>query len=285
MIYHSKRNSRSAESVAKFWGKSLSSRKWFDMSQDDNGSAVIRINDVIGWPWITADDFLRELDTIDASDITVKINSPGGDVFDGTAIYNGIKDHPANVTTIVEGLAASMGSVIALAGDEVIISDSGYFMIHQPWTIMGGDYRDFEKEAELLKRIGLNLGKIYSDKTGKKSGEISSLMDEESWFMGSEAVNAGFADKTTSESEKVNANFDAGIYMHTPTDLKNEIKSDKNILSERELERMLTRDAGLSRAAAKTLLSRGYASVVKPGADTDMELIASIEALSNKLKN
>ena len=115
------RTKANAEAVAKYWGKSLREKKWYSMSDGDN--AEIMIYDVIGWPFVDAETFVNDLNNIKADHITVRINTPGGDVFDGTAIYNALINHDAHITTRVEGIAASMGSIIALAGDTVEVAD------------------------------------------------------------------------------------------------------------------------------------------------------------------
>lgn len=245
------RTPRNAELVARAWGKSLEKNEWFKVSAETDGVAEIRIFDVIGWPFIDAGSFLEELDGITAKEIRLRINSPGGDVFDGTAIYNAIKAHPAKFNVEIEGIAASMGSVIALAGDTVAIAENAWFMIHNPWTFMMGDYNDLRKEADLLERMSGVMSQTYQDKTGKDSKTVKSWMDEETWFSGAEAVENGFAG-TTIESAGESAKFNTSLYGKTPEDVQ---RAAHNVNpSKRDAERSL-RDVGFSHSEAKAIVA------------------------------
>jgi len=279
------RNSKSAKFVADFWGKSLADKDWYAIKNHADGSAEIRIYDVIGWPFIDADSFVSDLNRIQSSDITVAINSPGGDVFDGTAIYNALKSHPAKITTRVDGIAASMASIIALAGDTVEMASNAYYMIHNPWSFSMGDHRDLRKDADLLARIGVTLGEMYVKKTGKSSKEIQSAMDDETWYIGKEAEEFGFVDETIGEADQVVAKFDTGIFSHMPDNIHREDRRGVNDMpTEREIERVLTRDAGLTRAAARQLISNGYSKNVTRDADDSAELTACVNALNATIK-
>lgn len=280
------RNSRTARAVADHWDKSLSDREWYAISAMDDGDTEIRIYDIIGWPFIDADTFVRDLNRVESDHITVAINSPGGDVFDGTAIFNALRNHPANITTRIDGIAASMASIIALAGDTVQMASNAYFMIHNPWTMTWGDEHDLRKEADLLGRIGGNLAETYMDKTGKSLDDIRAAMDDETWFIGGqEAADFGFIDEITGEGDPVNARFNTGVFSHVPDQIKQQRKrGTENMPTERELERVLTRDAGLTRTAARLFMSGGYREIVKPGADDDAELVASTMALNETIR-
>ena len=154
----------------------------------------IKIQGEIGWDVLAQE---VETDLLNTSgDIEVEIDSPGGSVFEGVKIFNLLRDYKGGkVTVVINSVAASMGSYIAMAGDEVKVYDNATFMIHNPWTIEVGDYRDFEKTAETLKGLTNLLKAKYVEKTGKNETEIESLMNDESWFFGEEIVNAGFADE------------------------------------------------------------------------------------------
>jgi ATP-dependent Clp protease protease subunit len=127
------------------------------------------------------------------SDITVRINSGGGDVFAGVAIHSMLKRHQANVTVYIDGLAASIASIIAMAGDKVIMPKGSMMMIHNPWSFTGGDANDFRKMADTLDAIRDSMIPIYADKTGMTSEEIIALLDAETWLSAEEAVEMGFA--------------------------------------------------------------------------------------------
>ncbi len=147
---------------------------------------------------ITAQQFARDLKSFgDLSLINLHIHSPGGDVFEGTAIYNLLVSHPAKVNVFIDGLAASMASVIAMSGDTIYMPENAMMMVHKPWGIQGGDADDMRRYAELLDKVEDTLVMSYVRKTGKTSDEIKSLLKEETWMTGREAVEAGFADQLT----------------------------------------------------------------------------------------
>jgi ATP-dependent Clp endopeptidase proteolytic subunit ClpP len=157
--------------------------------------AEICLYDVIGgWDGVSAKDFRRDLKAAGDIDlIHLRINSPGGSVFDGLAIYNTLKSHKARVVTHVDGLAASMASVVAMAGDEIEMPANAFLMIHNPSDIAIGDAEDLRKTADLLDQVKAQLSEIYAGKSGKTADAVAKLMDEETWLDGQTAVDEGFA--------------------------------------------------------------------------------------------
>lgn len=127
-------------------------------------------------------------------DVTVNINSPGGDMFEGIAIYNVLRNHKGAVRVNVLGLAASAASVIAMAGDEIIMNLGSMMMIHNPWGVIAGDYRVFEEVAEDFRKFTQAGVEIYEDRSGADATKIRGMLDRETWFNAQEAVNEGFAD-------------------------------------------------------------------------------------------
>lgn len=170
-------------------------RPWYEIrAAKGDGPAEIRIYDSIGWWGVTAKDFAAELDAIEASEIDLHINSSGGDVFDGFAIYNILNDHPATVRTIVDGFAASIASIIALAGDEIHVHEASIVMIHDPWGVGIGNAKELRELADILdKTIAAPMAKLYADRMDRPIDEIRDLMESETWWTGEEAVEAGFA--------------------------------------------------------------------------------------------
>jgi ATP-dependent Clp protease protease subunit len=142
---------------------------------------------------VTPGLFRDEL-TAGDGDISVWINSPGGDVFAAAQIYNMLRDYRGRVTVKIDSLAASAASVIAMAGDEVLMSPMAMMMIHNPATVAKGDYADMQKAIDMLDEVKQSIINAYEDKTGMCRGKISSLMDAESWFNAKKAVELGFAD-------------------------------------------------------------------------------------------
>lgn len=145
------------------------------------------------WGGTSDADFASMLKDHGPGDLTVVINSPGGDVFAGVSIYNQLRRHPGNVSVVVEGLAASIASVIAMAGDTIEVSGSSFLMIHNPWTIAVGESKEFRKTADLLDSVKAEIIEAYATR-GVDDQQISDWMDEETWFNGAEAVAAGLAD-------------------------------------------------------------------------------------------
>ena len=143
---------------------------------------------------ITPKQFKTELFS-ESGDITVWINSPGGDVFAASQIYNLLMDYPGKVTVKIDGIAASAASVIAMAGSEVLMSPVSMMMIHNPVTIAYGDAEEMEKAIAMLSEVKESIINAYELKTGLSRAKISHLMDAESWFNAKKAVEMGFADQ------------------------------------------------------------------------------------------
>ncbi|WP_435237475.1 ClpP-like prohead protease/major capsid protein fusion protein [Psychromonas sp. PT13] len=175
---------------------------WFSIKAQSNNSAVIKLYDEIGGWGVTAKSFAQELAALgDIKNIELRIDSPGGDVFEGITIYNLLKGIDAYVTVYVDGLAASMGSVIAMAADKIIMPATAFMMIHKPWGGQVGDADDLRAYADLLDKVEVTLSETYMKKTGLSADAIADLLKEETWFNGAEAVEAGFADELSPQSQ------------------------------------------------------------------------------------
>lgn len=146
-------------------------------------------------------------------DITVWINSPGGDVFAAAQIYNMLMDYKGNVTVKIDGLAASAASVIAMAGTEVQMSPVAMMMIHNPATIAIGDSSEMKKAIDMLDEVKESIMNAYEIKTGLSRSRISHLMDAESWFNAKKAVELGFADKFLFSKEETEAEEEKELEM------------------------------------------------------------------------
>lgn len=168
---------------------------WFKIKARAYGAEVQIYDEIGGWG-VSANDFKNQLEALGEVDrIDLHIHSPGGDVFEGTAIYNILMSHPAKVEVYVDGLAASMASVIAMAGDVVYMPENALMMVHKPWGAQMGEADDFRRYADLLDKVEETLVLSYAIKTGKSEEEIKTLLAAETWFTGAEAVEAGFADQ------------------------------------------------------------------------------------------
>ena len=160
------------------------------------------------WAWdelgeVSANGFVGQLSALDVDDITLRIHSPGGDVYDALAITNAIKSHRARVTTVVEGLAASAASFIAQAGDRIIIRPNAEMMIHDPAGGVRGNPEQVSEYAKWLDRAGDNIAAIYADRAGGTVADWRQAMRDETWYSADEAVAAGLADETHSDPSAV----------------------------------------------------------------------------------
>jgi len=161
---------------------------------------TIVISGIIGF-WDNDAEWLRR-EIAGENDIRVEIASPGGFVYDGIEMFNILKNHPGKVHTHLMGLAASMASYLALAGDTITAEGNAVYMIHNASMYVGGDYRDFKKAADYLNGINSILAKKYAERTGKSISEIRKFMDEETFFFSDEILKAGFVDSITEVETK-----------------------------------------------------------------------------------
>lgn len=170
---------------------------WFRMkANDEKSEAEIYIYDEIGYWGVTAKQFVKDLQGLgDVKNIKLHINSPGGDVFDGIAIYNALKNHGAAITVYIDGLAASMASIIAMVGNPVIMPENTMLMIHKPWGFAGGDANDMRDYADLLDKVETVLIPAYAQKTGMDPAKIAEMLEDETWLDGNECLALGFADQ------------------------------------------------------------------------------------------
>jgi ATP-dependent Clp protease protease subunit len=185
-------------------------------TSEDGTRAEIDIYDVIGSFECNAAMMRQTLNQISASTIVVNINSPGGDVFDGLAMFADLRAHSARVIVRVQGLAASAASVIAMAGDEIEIAENGFVMIHNAWTVALGDQEEFKRMARLLGQIDSRMAKTYASRTGGDVEEIAEMMTAETWFDSEGAVDAGFADRVTGDVEASALAHDVSPFANAP---------------------------------------------------------------------
>ena len=146
---------------------------------------------------IGARRFVEELASLQVPRLDLHINSPGGNVFDGQAIYNALRRHPATVTSYIDGVAASIASVVALAGDRVVMAGNALFMVHDPFALTIGAAADHRKTADMLDQVAQTIRRIYVAKTGADEADIAAAMAAETWYSAEEAAAAGFVDEVT----------------------------------------------------------------------------------------
>lgn len=175
----------------------------------------VYIYDEIGMWGTSAAGFVDELRSIKSGNIDLHLNSPGGEVFDGTAIYNALVNHPATVTVYVDGLAASAASFIAQAGDEVVMAQGSTMMIHDAAGFVWGNASDLRDTADILDKISNGIASIYAERTGGTTAEWRALMVEEVWYTAKEAVTAGLADKVGGKrAAQADNKWDLSVFNH-----------------------------------------------------------------------
>jgi len=202
--------------------------KWYNIQNKAGETADIYIFDEIGTYGVTAQDFISEIKGLKDMPINLRINSLGGDVFDGMAMYNVIKRRESKTTVYIEGIAASIATIIALGADEVIMAENSLFMIHNAWGGTSGEAKDMRKTAQTLDKITSELTDIYVKKTGLSYDALAEMMDEESWLNAQEAFDLGFID-TISDSIKVAAKYDVSKFKNiTQEEIKNKLSININ---------------------------------------------------------
>jgi ATP-dependent protease ClpP protease subunit len=183
----------------------------------DGDTTPVYIYDEIGMWGTSAEGFVEQLMTIKTENIDLHLNTPGGDMFDGLAIFNSLKQHPAHVRTYVDALAASAGSFIALAGEHVVMARNARMMIHDAAAITWGNAEDMREMAVLLDDFSDNIADIYARKAGGDAAEWRELMKAETWYNAKEAVSFGLADEMTDpdeDAEEATDKWDLSLFNH-----------------------------------------------------------------------
>lgn len=179
--------------------------------------AELLLYDEIGLWGVTAKAFTQALATAGPGPLTLRINSPGGDVFDGLAMFSALNQHDGPVNVIVDGLAASAASFLALAGSTISMAPNAFLMIHNAWGVVVGNKGDMTDTAGVLTKIDGQLASLYAQKTGQGTDAIAQMMDAETWFTAQEAKDAGFIDTILPASQnKAAPTLKAGVFEHQP---------------------------------------------------------------------
>ena len=179
-------------------------------NKDSNISDIYLYGDIGESDWFTesvsAKDFIKQLGSVNSETINLHINSYGGSVTDGLAIYNNLKSHPAKVNVTIDGVAASIASIIAMAGDTISMAEGSLLMIHAPWTVIAGDSNDLREEAELLDKITRNMAGIYASKTGLSEDDLMNLLTDgkDHWFDVEEAIDLGLINEIEESNQVIN---------------------------------------------------------------------------------
>ncbi len=203
------------------WGKGVTMRKsWYEIKAQGEDEVEVIIYDEIGIWGITAKDFIDDFKKIPpTATINLRINSRGGDVFDGLAIHNILKRHSGQINVTVDGIAASIASLIAMAGDKIVMPENTFMMIHDPLGFAFGDAEDMRELAENLDKIKSGLVSSYVAKSGQEPEKISELMADETWLTAKEAKDLGFADEVIA-AVRLAARADLHRFKQPPDALK-----------------------------------------------------------------
>ena len=205
----------------------------FSFQAKADKKAEILIYDDIGgfFSDITAKSFAEELKAMgDLDEINLRLNSGGGNVFDGVAIYNTLKRHPAYLIVDVDGIAASIASIVAMAGNEINMAAGAFMMIHDPWTMTSGNAKAHREIADTLDKIGGTLLDVYADKTKLSNEDLSQMMAVETWMTADEAKALGFVDQVT-DRMAIAAHCDLTRFQNAPSALNEIVQPEKAELS------------------------------------------------------
>jgi ATP-dependent Clp endopeptidase proteolytic subunit ClpP len=190
-------------------------KSWYTIRARASGTEVL-IYDEIGAYGVSAKGILAELGALpDDAPIDLRLNSPGGSVFDAVAIFNALKRHAGPITVWIDGIAASAASYIAMAGDEIVMPENAFLMIHDPAGLVMGTAEDMRATAEALDKVKGSLIQGYASKSGKAEEEIAALMAAETWLDANEALDLGFIDRIA-EPVRIAASFDIGRFRNAP---------------------------------------------------------------------
>ena len=216
---------------------------------------------------VTAKRIAAALRRIGESPVSVSINSPGGDFFEGLAIYNLLREHPAAVNVNVQGLAASAASVIAMAGDDIAMGQGSFMMIHNVWVLAIGNRHDMREAADMLEPFDRSLMEIYAARTGLKSDDVGGLLDAETWLNASDAVERGFADRKTEQA--------SGARNDAPP----------HVAAKRRMDAILA-EAGMARAERSRLMREvaGTHDAAPDGTHDAAEISAGLDRIKETLK-
>lgn len=233
--------------------KNQKNKKYWEFKAAANGVGELYIyGDIVRYQWdeddTSAKSFKKDLDALgDIQTLNLYINSPGGSVFEGVAIYNILKRHKAKINVYVDALAASIASVIAMAGDTITMPSNSMMMIHNPWTFTWGNAAQLRKEADDLDRIAVSIKQSYLDRAGDKLDEtkLTELLDAETWLTAQDCYDYGLCDVVGEENQAAACTSEAlfARYKNIPESLKNAQKPYENSQNEAEIRREIIEDA------------------------------------------
>jgi len=269
------RNQHNAEAIAAYWKKPLSKSDWFSIqAATATAPAEVFIYDVVGWPYNDAGELVRTLAGMKDDPILARINSPGGDVWDGMSILNAFANHPGGVTVRIESLAASIASVIAMGGRKVEAYQNTMMMIHDSWIIAAGNRIELLEIADILEKVDGNILNAYTGKTKIGKREMRDMMHAETWMNAKEMKEKGFIDTIIESGKAAKAQFDLSMYAQAPEGIGSERE-----YTDRDRERLIRDVFSLSQSDAKVVLSEMKALITrrKKGGEGDQRDVESLK--------
>lgn len=190
--------------------------------ENKDNAATIYVYDVIGGAYGGVDEtqFAKDVAALNGvTDIALRVNSPGGDVFAARAMMTALANHPATVTAYVDGIAASAATSLIQAADKIVMTRGAQMMIHEAWTFALGNKSDLRTQATLLESIDNEIAKDYANRTGKSVADLAAMMAAETWFTADEAKDAGFVDEVVEATKAASNKWNLGAYKNVPRDL------------------------------------------------------------------
>lgn len=197
----------------------LKAEKKFEIRAEGDTPEIFLYDAIGDWYGISAEAFVKTLAQFDGQDVLLRINSPGGDVFEGRAMATAIQQHRGKVTAQIDGLAASAATYVATAAASTRISQGAFFMIHYAWTLAIGNADELETTAGLLRKVDGSIVNDYLNKTSQEEAQIREWMKAETWFTADEAVEYGFADSLLEGQSAAANHWNLSAYNNTPAAL------------------------------------------------------------------
>lgn len=271
------------EAKAKVARPNAEKRSWYNFVAKEDEADLYIYDEISSWWGVSANDFVQDLNGISAKTINLYINSPGGSVFEGYAIYSALvryaDKNKASINVVIDGWAASIASVIAMAGDHIKIGAHAQTMIHSPWSFAIGTAEEMRSEADVLDDLEDTIVDIYVARTGGDRDEIINWVKAETWFKGQAAVDAGFADeviplkaKKGDEEDKAkakpaasnDADYFSAIFPNIPDDVREALTRQPAASEEKELPKTIRefkdflRSNGFSGKQADAIAGHGF---------------------------
>ena len=206
-------------------------KQYYSLQKSDNEANIVIYGNISSWSWnernTSAYNLSKQLEDLDVDFINIYINSYGGEVAEGLAIYNTLKRHKATVRTYCDGFACSIASVIFMAGDERIMSNASLLMIHNAWTNISGNANELRKQADDLEKITQASINVYLQDVNISEEELRQLLDNETWLTPQEAFEKGFATTITNEKKNESVSQDIRNYLMSMIQERQEQEKEK----------------------------------------------------------